>query len=89
MDLDNGRGRFSVQEAAAELNLDEAYTASLFKPLHYTYAVRGQRYPAEQGRSSRPGSSGASRDKMFPLFKRNYRLNTELRTLPRSKVSTE
>lgn len=85
----DNRGRFNLDEAAAELQLDEEYVASLFKPMHYTYAVRGQRYPAEQGRSSRPGSVTASRDRMFPLYRRNTRLDRELRQLDRRRITTE
>ncbi|KPA74349.1 hypothetical protein ABB37_09330 [Leptomonas pyrrhocoris] len=83
------RGRFNLDEAAAELQLDEEYVASLYKPLHYTYAMRGQRYPAEQGRTSRPGSLSSSRDRVFPLYKRNYKLNRELRELSYRRVTTE
>ncbi|KAK7194495.1 hypothetical protein NESM_000366400 [Novymonas esmeraldas] len=83
------RGRFNLDEAAAELQLDEAYVASLYKPLHYTYAMKGQRYPGEQGRSSRPGSLTASRDRMFPLYRRNYKLDRELRVLNYRRISTE
>lgn len=83
------RGRFNLDEAAAELQLDEAYVASLYKPVHYTYAVRGQRYPAEQGRTSRPGSVSTSRDRMFPLYRRNYKMDRELRKLNPHRVTTE
>lgn len=83
------RGRFNLDEAAAELQLDEEYVASLYKPLHYTYSMKGQRYPAEQGRTSRPGSLAASRDRMFPLYRRNYKLNKELRVLDHHRVTTE
>ncbi|AIN95732.1 hypothetical protein LPMP_070460 [Leishmania panamensis] len=82
------RGRFNLDEAAAELELDEAYVASLYKPLHYTYSMKGQRYPAEQGRTSRPGSLAASRDRMFPLYRRNYKLDRELRVLDHRRIST-
>eukprot|EP00796_Vickermania_ingenoplastis_P002200 gene2200-1367_t len=83
------RGRFNLQAAAAELGLDEAYAASLYKPKHYTYAIRGQRYPAEQGRSSKPGSLSCTRKKMFPLYERNYRLDRELRTVHYKRLTTE
>lgn len=82
------RGRFNLSAAAAELGIDQEYAASLYKPLHYTYAVKGQRYPAENGKSSRPGSQGSSRKKMFPLYGRNYHLNRELRTLDPRTVTT-
>ncbi|EPY40322.1 hypothetical protein AGDE_03524 [Angomonas deanei] len=82
-------GRFNLDEAALELDLDPEYVASLYRPAHYTYAVRGQRYPAEQGRAGRPGSSSSARDRMFPLYKRNYHLNKEYRVLDWRRVTTE
>lgn len=82
------RGRFNLSAAAAELGIDEKYAASLYKPLHYTYAMKGQRYPAENGKSSRPGSQSSSRKKMFPLYGRNYRLDRELRTLDPRSITT-
>lgn len=83
------RGRFNLDEAAAELQLDEEYVASLYKPLHYTYSMKGQRYPAEQGRTSRPGSLSSSRDRLFPLYRRNYKLDREMRVLDYHRVRTE
>ncbi|EAN85523.1 hypothetical protein C3747_32g372c [Trypanosoma cruzi] len=83
------RGRFNFDEAAAALNLDAAYVAALYKPLHYTFAVRGQHYPAEQGRVSRPGSLSSSRNRMFPLYRRNNRLDAQLLRLSRRRISTE
>lgn len=83
------RGRFNLGAAAEELGLDEEYAASLYKPLHYTYAVKGQRYPAEHGKNSRPGSQSATRRKLFPLYQRNYRLNKEMRVLDHRRVTTE
>lgn len=83
------RGRFNLPEAAAELQLDEDYVASLYKPMHYTYAVKGQHYPAEQGRTSRPGSLSSSRNRTFPLYRRNGKLDRELRTLDWRRVTTE
>ncbi|RNF13912.1 uncharacterized protein Tco025E_06162 [Trypanosoma conorhini] len=83
------RGRCSLDEAAAALGLDPAYVAALYKPLHYTFAVRGQHYPAEQGRVSRPGSLSCSRSRMFPLYRRNNRLDGRLMRLSRHRVSTE
>lgn len=83
------RGRFNLSAAAAELGIDEGYAASLYKPLHYTFSVKGQRYPGELGRSSRPGSQGSSNEKLFPLYSRNYRLDRELRNLdPRSLTTS-
>ncbi|RNF04377.1 hypothetical protein TraAM80_05256 [Trypanosoma rangeli] len=83
------RGRFNLDEAAAALELDPAYVAALYKPLHYTFAVRGQHYPAEQGRVSRPGSLSCSRSRMFPLYRRDNRLDAQLMRLSRHSVSTE
>lgn len=83
------RGRFNLDEAASELQLGEEYVASLYKPPHYTYAMKGQRYPAEQGRVSRPGSLSSSRDRMFPLYRRNYKLNSEMRVVEWRRLTTE
>lgn len=83
------RGRFNLDEAAAELGLEEEYVASLYKPLHYTYNVKGQHYPAEQGHTSRPGSLASSRNRMFPLYRRNNRLDREARQLDWRRVTTE
>ncbi|ORC84973.1 uncharacterized protein TM35_000391470 [Trypanosoma theileri] len=83
------RGRFSTDEAAAALQLDAAYTAALYRPLHYTFAVGGQHYPAEQGRVSRPGSRSCARGQMFPLYRRNRRLQAQLMELDRRTITTE
>lgn len=83
------RGRFNLSAAASELGLDEAYASSLYKPLHYTYAVKGQRYPAQYVKSSRPGSVGGSSRSIFPLYQRNYRLNRERRELDYRRITTE
>lgn len=82
-------GRFNLDEAAAELGLEEEYVASLFKPMNYTYSIKGQFYPAERGRTSRPGSLASSRDRMFPLYRKNYQLDREKRVLDWRRVTTE
>ncbi|EPY32384.1 hypothetical protein STCU_02838 [Strigomonas culicis] len=82
-------GHFNLDEAAAELDLDPEYAASLFRPMHYNYSMKGQRYPAEQGRSSRPGSWSSSRDRLFPMYKRNYKMDRELRNLDWKRVTTQ
>ncbi|KAH9593246.1 hypothetical protein LSM04_002926 [Trypanosoma melophagium] len=83
------RGRFSTDEAAAALQLDAAYTAALYRPLHYTFCVGGQHYPAEQGRVSRPGSRSSARGQLFPLYRRNKRLQRQLMELDRRTITTE
>ncbi|KAG8342467.1 hypothetical protein TRVL_06703 [Trypanosoma vivax] len=87
--LHDPRGRFNLDEAAAALDLDPAYAASLYRPLHYTYHLKGQLYPAERGRPSRPGSLSASRGRMFPLFKRNERLHNQFMRLDRNQLTTD
>ncbi|CCW64549.1 unnamed protein product [Phytomonas sp. EM1] len=86
--LNDRQGRFNLFEASAELQLDEIYLASLYKPLHYTYSVKGQLYPAERGRSSRPGSLESSRNRMFPLYRRDYGLDREMRHLSWRRITT-
>lgn len=83
------RGRFNLDEAAAELGLDEEYVASLYKPMHYTYDMTGEHYPSEQGRTSRPGSVTSSRNRMFPLYRRDNGLDRQLRKLDWRRVTTE
>ncbi|CCW72085.1 unnamed protein product [Phytomonas sp. Hart1] len=83
------QGRFNIVEAASELQLNDKYLASLYKPLHYTYSVKGQLYPAEQGRSSRPGLLASSRNRMFPLYRRDYGLDREMRHLSWRRITTE
>lgn len=82
-------GRFNMDEAAAELSLDAEYVRALYKPLSYTFYLRGQRYPSEHARSTRPGALASSKDKMFPLHKKNPRLDKELLRVNRSQFSTE
>jgi hypothetical protein len=81
-------GRFNMDEAASELSMDPEYVRALFKPLKYTFFVKSQRYPSEHARSTRPGELASAMDKMFPLHKKNRRLNKELREVDRSQFST-
>lgn len=81
-------GRFNLDEAAAELSLSPDYVRALYKPLHYTFYKKGQRYPGERGRTTRPGAVASGMSKLFPLHKRNPKLHRELRTVHDSKFST-
>lgn len=81
-------GRFNLDEAAAELSLDPNYVRALYKPKHYTFAVKSSRYPGERGRSTRPGGVSSSMNHMFPLYKRDSKLHRQLRTVPNSRFST-
>nr|7AOI_Bg Chain Bg, mL99 [Trypanosoma brucei] len=82
-------GRFNMDEAAAALQLNPAYAAALYRPLNYTFHIRGQLYPAQKGRPSRPGSLAASQGRMFPLYQRNDRLDKELFRLNSRGLTTE
>jgi hypothetical protein len=66
------RGRYSCDAVAEEMGEDPEYILALSQPLKYSMRVPnfGGIYPAEEGRSSRPGGDNSQRKTMFPLYQR-------------------
>ena len=66
------RGRYSCDAVAEELGEDPEYILGLSQPLQYSIRVPNFKglYPAEEGRSSRPGGDTSQNKKMFPLYQK-------------------
>lgn len=66
------RGRYSCDAVAEELGEDPEYILGLSQPLKYSMRVPKFKglYPAEEGRSSRPGGDTSQKKKMFPMHQR-------------------
>ena len=84
----DNRGRFNLEEAANELQMDPAYVKALYTPMHYTFYKKAQRYPCETGRSSRPGQRSSTRKAMFPQYMQNSQLHNKVFGMPRSQFSS-
>lgn len=88
MSLPNdNRGRFNLEEAANELQMDPTYVRALYTPIHYTFHKKSQRYPSESGRSSRPGQRSSTRKAMFPHYMPNSQLHTKVFGTPKGQFS--
>ena len=72
------RGRFNLDEAAKEIDIDPDLAKAMYKPIQYTFNIKSQRYPSESSRSSRPGAESCKRRIMFPLYEKNKRIDKQL-----------